>query len=248
MAYMECRHIKSNGCKCEAPALRGMPYCYFHMRLHRALHSQKAEPSAVPGAVPAAASDVALDLPAVEDRTAVQLALTQVLQGLGSKSIDSRRASQLLYGLQIASQLLERPKYISRDDYVQILTTNRDGDEIGPDKYVCDHEDCNKCPFATKDQCTRWHYIDEEEDEDAPAPADADDDDDDDDEDEDDAGDTEDDDTENHGEEVAADQIEGADAGEDDDEDDEFAGESTEDLIAGLQYLDSIKRQAGLDP
>ena len=32
----ECRHIETNGFKCNSLVLRGMPYCYFHARLHRA--------------------------------------------------------------------------------------------------------------------------------------------------------------------------------------------------------------------
>ena len=31
----ECRHIMPSGAKCHAMALRAMPYCYFHTRLHR---------------------------------------------------------------------------------------------------------------------------------------------------------------------------------------------------------------------
>ncbi|MGD0479667.1 MAG: hypothetical protein ABSA42_05815 [Terracidiphilus sp.] len=99
MGYMECRHIKSNGCKCKSPALRDKPYCYFHMRLHRMIHAAKAESAAAPGA----ALDATIEIPVMEDRTAVQFALTQVLQGLGAKRLEPRRAGQLLYGLQIAS-------------------------------------------------------------------------------------------------------------------------------------------------
>ena len=154
MSYMECRHIKSNGCKCEAPALRGLPYCYFHARLHRALHRQKAE------AAPAL-PDAVLDLPAVEDRTAVQLALTQVLQGMGAKRIDPRRGTQLLYGLQIAAQLIDPARPIEDSEYVQTLTTGEDGDELGPQQFICEKDEkCDDCSYV--DQCTRWVYNNDE--------------------------------------------------------------------------------------
>jgi hypothetical protein len=163
MSYMECRHIKSNGCKCQAPSLRDKAYCYVHMRLHRALHRYKALSSPAPGAVPAAESDLPLDVPAVEDRAAVQLALTQVLQGLGSKTIDLQRAGRLLYGIQIAAQLVERPSSIFSGDYARNVTIDSEGDELGPATYECEEDNCNKCPYSTKDQCQDWHYLDKKD-------------------------------------------------------------------------------------
>ena len=35
MQYPICRHIKTNGLQCQAPALNEAPYCYFHTRLHQ---------------------------------------------------------------------------------------------------------------------------------------------------------------------------------------------------------------------
>jgi hypothetical protein len=32
--YEECRFIKSNGLKCQSPAMRGCLFCYFHAQLH----------------------------------------------------------------------------------------------------------------------------------------------------------------------------------------------------------------------
>lgn len=151
--YMECRHIKANGCKCGAVALRGMPYCYYHMRLHRSAHSIKS-----------VKRDAPIDIPPVEDCTAVQLALSQVLQDLGAKRIDPRRAGQILYGLQIASQIVDhRTKFISADEYVQNPTTDAEGDELGPEKFVCDDEDidCDDCPFV--DRCPNSASEEEEE-------------------------------------------------------------------------------------
>ncbi len=186
MSYMECRHIKSNGCKCEAAALRGMPYCYFHVRLHRTLRNHKAESASASAALP----NAVLDLPAVEDRTAIQLALTQVLQGMGSRRIDPRFGTQLLYGLQIAAQLIDPPRTIKDSEYVQELTTSEEGDELGPQQFICGKEEkCDECPY--KSEC--W-------DDDNPEPAANgdevnDDDDDDEDEDANDGGHDEDEDT-----------------------------------------------------
>ncbi len=162
MAYMICRHIKPSGSKCDAPAMRGVAYCYFHMELHRRLHHQ--QPAAAADSTPGDL-DAALDLPAMEDITAVRLALTQVIQDLGAKRLDFRRAGRLLYGIQIASQLVERPKYEYNHDSVQNVTTSDDGDELGPAHYKCNDEDsCSKCPFATEGQCDRWVYVSKKDD------------------------------------------------------------------------------------
>ena len=163
MAYMICRHIKSSGRKCDAPAMRGLPYCYFHMKLHRRLHHQPSATAA--DSTPGKLDDAALDLPVMEDLTAVRLALTQVIQDLGAKRLDYHRAGRLLYGIQIASQLVERPKYEYNHDSVQNVTTGDDGDELGPADYECGNEDsCSKCPFATEGQCNRWVYVNKKDD------------------------------------------------------------------------------------
>ena len=92
----ECRHIMPNGAKCHSPALRGMAYCYFH----------------VPGRRPAQGQSRAcknpLKLPALTDRTAIRIALGQVLSAIGSSKLSQRSAGQLLYGLQIASDNVQR--------------------------------------------------------------------------------------------------------------------------------------------
>jgi len=155
MPYMECRHIKTSGSKCEAPALRGKAYCYYHMRIHQALHACKADPQPSP--------DVEINVPAVEDTHSIQLAITEILKGLGAKRVDPRRAGRMLYGLQIASQMVQPTLYIAHDRFVQRLTTTRDGDELGPKEFVChDDDDCNECPFYN--DCPRLPEEDEEDD------------------------------------------------------------------------------------
>ena len=185
--YPECHHIMPSGKKCQAPALRGTPFCYFHTNLHRVVRRKSNVPDSI-------------EIPALEDRCAIQLTITQIPRALVKREIDTRCGSLLLYF-----------------ETVKAFTCASDGEELA------------------------LQVDDDEDDEDGE---------------EDDADNTEDSDAENDGEEVAADQVEGDDAdedgseddSEDDDEDDKFSGASTEDLVASLKYLDSIKRQAGLDP
>ena len=93
--YPECRHIMPNGAKCHSPAMRGMAYCYFHTPGRRSAQDRVQKKP--------------LKLPALDDRTAIQIAVTQVLNAIGSSKINRRAAGQLLYGLQIASENLRRP-------------------------------------------------------------------------------------------------------------------------------------------
>jgi hypothetical protein len=104
MQYALCRHIKTNGTQCEAPSLSDGQWCFFHSRLHQR-HS-RFRPIEV-------ASDSVLraqpvHLSALEDRESVQVALSVVINALASGQMESRQATALLYGLQIASSNLAR--------------------------------------------------------------------------------------------------------------------------------------------
>jgi hypothetical protein len=115
-----------SGKKCESPALRGMPYCYFHARANRKppkTRSGEEEP---------------IEIPLLEDHWAVQIAISQVLARLANSTLDARRAGLMLYGLQIAARVAyQRPSLFS-EDAVRSVTTTNDGQDIGPEKTVRD--------------------------------------------------------------------------------------------------------------
>jgi len=113
----ECRHVMTSGKKCEAPALKGTPFCYFHTKLHR-IAKQASDPTA------------SIDIPVLEDRCAIQLAIAQVLKALVNGAIDRPRASLLLYGLQLASQNVDRRTWAIPIETVNAITRTRDGDEL----------------------------------------------------------------------------------------------------------------------
>ncbi len=125
MAYDLCRHIKTNGKVCHSPALTGHSFCYFHRKLrirHRELivtkasSSQPAEivhevvydrdgyplPQPLPIVAPSP-NTAELDLPLLEDRESVQVAISLVVSAIARNRIDPRRAAAILYGLQLAS-------------------------------------------------------------------------------------------------------------------------------------------------
>lgn len=146
--YNECRHIMPSGKKCHSPALREKPYCYYHTNLHRL-----GDPSK-----PAAKE---LPVPAIEDANGIQIALTQVLGALNSPYMDTRRASLLLYGLQIATQLTKRVSSLSPSEAVR-SHSEENGDVLAPEITVCEpYEDCIQCAgYAT---CEKEERLDEDE-------------------------------------------------------------------------------------
>jgi hypothetical protein len=99
MQYELCRHVKTNGLQCKGAALVGGIWCYFHYRLHQrhtAFHpTQATRGYLVPGQH--------IELTALEDRESVQVALSVVINALATGQLDIKRATALLYGLQLAS-------------------------------------------------------------------------------------------------------------------------------------------------
>jgi hypothetical protein len=79
---VRCEHVKSNGVRCGSPALRGQTFCYFHNNL----------------------SGPRVNVfPLLEDGNAIQLELGEIIRALVDERIDTKRASLVLYALQIAS-------------------------------------------------------------------------------------------------------------------------------------------------
>jgi hypothetical protein len=94
-----CRHIKTNGTRCKAPSLTNGIWCYFHSRLHQRhatyRHTKDTRGYLIP--------DQHIELTALEDRESVQVALSVVINALATGNLDIKRATALLYGLQLAS-------------------------------------------------------------------------------------------------------------------------------------------------
>ncbi|MCU1253006.1 MAG: hypothetical protein JWQ49_6035 [Edaphobacter sp.] len=99
MQYELCRHIKTNGLQCKGAALAGGIWCYFHHRLHQR-HSAFRPTQATRGYL---IPGQHIELTALEDRESVQVALSVVINALATGQLDIKRATALLYGLQLAS-------------------------------------------------------------------------------------------------------------------------------------------------
>jgi hypothetical protein len=143
--YQTCRHIKTNGLRCESPALREDQFCYYHSKIH----TVGAEPHLKYGP---------LQLPAPEDAAAILLSVARINDAIINDRIDLKKATALLYGLQIAAQFVDRNHHSHEAKPIQSVELTPLGDELAPGIYNCKNEDCNECPFSNPGQCTRWRY------------------------------------------------------------------------------------------
>lgn len=119
-----CRHVRTNGIRCGSPSLSGDQWCYFHNRLHqrhsRFRYTEVTRDYLIPGRD--------LELLALEDPESIQLALSMVINALATGALDSKRASTLLYGLQLASANAARLKSCPiPSDVVRDFSTSADG-------------------------------------------------------------------------------------------------------------------------
>ena len=93
--FKECRHIKANGLKCQSPAMRGSPFCYFHARVRVYVPARK--PS----------TGQTFELPPLKNSADIHAALHAIMNALANSRIKPSAAGKLLYGLQLAQKSLE---------------------------------------------------------------------------------------------------------------------------------------------
>ncbi len=94
-----CQHIKMNGDRCGAPALRDRKFCRFH-NCCGAVQVDVSTSATVPAAP--------FFLPVLEDAASIQLAITQVCEHLLHRRLDAKKAGILLYAMQVALSNLGR--------------------------------------------------------------------------------------------------------------------------------------------
>ena len=146
--FQLCRHIKTNGKRCQSPALGELAYCYFHARTHTMATTNYT-----------VFDD--LKLPLLEDSASIQVAISRVMNAFVSARIDARRTGLLLYAIQIASQNIDRDSDRENSEIVHSMTVTGEGDELAPEKEICEPGDCASC--NRRDTCD--DYDPEKEDE-----------------------------------------------------------------------------------
>ena len=142
-----CRHIKTNGHRCQSPAITGSVFCYFHRNLRRG-HDAASTAKAAPlrpetvqyllenGQNPAQlATSPAYSFPPLEDAESIQLAISRLFAAIAASQIDPVQARSLLYALQIASCNVRAlaPAPASGDDLATLasrVVRTRDGQTL----------------------------------------------------------------------------------------------------------------------
>jgi hypothetical protein len=140
-----CRHIKTSGLQCRGAALAGSVFCYFHNRLHRSHDPYRDKLFLQPGHEPGSRY---LQLPPLEDRDSIQIAISSVVNALATGCIDERRAYALFNGLYLASanarglRLVCHPTKGVRDVYKEPWVNIPDANpDIAPPGRTCDIPD-----------------------------------------------------------------------------------------------------------
>ena len=86
-----CQFVKLNGKGCGSPAMNGATLCYYHAQAQARSEAEEARK---------------LEMPALEDRASIQLALVRVCNHLVGKSIDERTGRAIISALRLAQRNL----------------------------------------------------------------------------------------------------------------------------------------------
>jgi len=95
----QCHHYQApSGQRCGSPAIKGEYYCYHHHIAHVTRNSRRVliDPEIT-----------RMQIPPILDRASIFVALAAVVQRLAENTIDTRRAGQMIYALQVALQALQ---------------------------------------------------------------------------------------------------------------------------------------------
>lgn len=153
MSTEYCRHILTNGTRCQSVALRGQERCRWHREVldrHNSINPPSDGTTNIihplnfdPGKFqrePLLAEyysntrgPLNLHFPALEDRQSIQLALSMLVMALGLNRIEPKRVGMMLYGLQVASANA-RSLPVASGHVVTETVRNDSGDELAPDE------------------------------------------------------------------------------------------------------------------
>jgi hypothetical protein len=92
-----------------------------------------------------------IHLPLLEDSASIQVAISQITAAFLSSRLDARHTGLLLYALQIASQNIDRVTFCEDSGTVHSMTITSEGDELAPEKEICEPADCATC--SRRDTC-----------------------------------------------------------------------------------------------
>jgi hypothetical protein len=111
-----CQFIKADGTQCGSPALQRKRFCHFHSKTAdgrkrgKSRGSDRRQPGSVStGEDKSVSREIpVIEVPVLEDDLAIQMAVTNICRQLANANLEPKRASTLLYGLQVASIAVRR--------------------------------------------------------------------------------------------------------------------------------------------
>ena len=95
-----CRHIMASGLRCQSPALTMQRSCYFHRRQTSRHKNFSPNPRLDPFFEPGRH----IRLLPVEDRSSLQMAISQTVNALATGQIEIKYGRAILFGLSLAAQ------------------------------------------------------------------------------------------------------------------------------------------------
>lgn len=151
-----CRHLKTNGLRCQSPALNGEPFCYFHVRLHKhhpapltarqivdarnrvydgyeeAVIGGGEDPMQIARAYP---NQNEFNFPPLEDAESIQLAASMLFHAIAQGQVHLRRARLLRDMLRVAKSTNARASASPQETSVPVRQVEHtpDGFAIAPD-------------------------------------------------------------------------------------------------------------------
>jgi hypothetical protein len=130
----QCRHLRTNGTQCRAHRLWKEDYCFFHLH-HRTPHGTPRRGEEAPAPPPASG----IEIPLLEDLSAIQITLGRVLTALAQGKINATEARAYIAGLRLAAANV-RHKDFAPAHSVEAYIQYDNGDAIGPEQYVSEQK------------------------------------------------------------------------------------------------------------
>jgi hypothetical protein len=130
----QCRHLRANGVQCRAHRVWKEDYCFFHLH-HRTPHGMAKRSEDPPPPPP----KNGIEIPLLEDLSAIQIAIGRVLTALSEGRITAADARAYISGLRLAAANVKHKSFApenSAETYIQY----ENGDVIGPEQYESEYK------------------------------------------------------------------------------------------------------------
>jgi len=136
-----CEYTKPNGTFCGSPALRGRDYCHWHVTfIARRLRAEKQAATCDP---------TPPELPPLEDANSIQLAIMTVMDAILHDRIGPRKAGQLSYLLQLASNNLKQG--VNFHPVTQSASPEKDGEAKTEEVVLCSSYDSLEADYDIRE-------------------------------------------------------------------------------------------------